>query len=196
MSKVTRIKDYDSFYDNYSKLDESMFDSLSGMFKSTADAFGGAIKQKLAAVMMRKIGIKEDSVFSGLIQEFVDAIPVMDIWDMVKMDPEVWNSKYLAPKLAEATQEFIERKGFDTLAEKLGIDSNGLIYSTIRELAHDKVAGKKTLTDFYTSLLGGVNMGKSMMKSIVADKDLASKEKNGSTLGDIFSSMLSGLQKA
>jgi len=194
MSKVTRIKDYDSFYDNYSKLDESMFDSLSGLFSSTANAFGGAIKGKIASILMEKLGIKEDSVFSKSIQEFVKSIPIDDMWDMVKMDPEVWNSKYLAPKLAEATQKFITREGFDTLAEKVGIDQNGMIYSTIREMAQDKI-GLENLTKFYISLLGGASLGKDMMEDIVKDKELSSQKKGGNSLGSIFSSILGGMKE-
>lgn len=188
---MSRIKSYDSF----DRMDESIFDfSLSGAVKSITSAFGGAIKEKLVGVILSKIGLKEDSVLSEIVQELVDAIPTSDLYNLFTQDPKVWNSNYFAPKLAEATKEFIEREGFDTLAEKLGVDPKGMLYKTIKELAHD-ATGEKTLTNFYGTLLGGTNFRGSTLKRLMKDKELTSKEHSGNNVGDTLSSIWSGFKK-
>lgn len=188
---MSRIKNYDSF----DRVDESILDfDLGSALSSITNAFGGAIKEKIVAVILSKIGLKEDSVLSEIVQELVENFPTADLYKLFTQDPKVWNSNYFAPQLAKATKEFIERKGFDTLAEKLGVDPKGMLYRTIKELAHEET-GMDNLTKFYGTLLGGTNFGTSTLKRMMKDKELTSKDHSGNNVGDILSSVWSGIKK-
>ena len=70
------------------------------------------------------------------------------------MTGEKANAEYLAPKLAQAVQEYIQRKGLDSLFEPFGIDPNGWMASTIREGLQSEI-GQDRLEAFFISALGG-----------------------------------------
>ena len=153
MSRI--IKDFDSF--SGEKTNESFqFSDLGGFFNGllgfAGEGLRKTIKQKVAAKLMEQIGVEENSNMSVILQEVVDQIPISDYPKL--LTGEKANVEYLAPMMAKALQEFIQRKGLDTLATQMGIKPTGWLYSTLREgLQSEK--GKKMIEDALVQAFGG-----------------------------------------
>jgi hypothetical protein len=148
---MTKIVKLDEF--NHMNEDLSMGEILFGkVLPFMGEGFIKTLKQKIAATLMEKIGILEDSKFSIIIQELVDSIPVKDIPGLIT--GEKANAEYLAPKLAQACQEYIQRKGLDSLFEPFGIDPNGWLASTVREGLQSEL-GQEKIEAFFIAALGG-----------------------------------------
>ena len=107
---------------------------------------------------MEKLGIGEGSIFSKLVQNFVETIPVGDYYAILFKGKA--SAPYLAPKAAQATLEFLQEKGVDGIAEALGVtDKNGLLYRTISESLTNQTTQqnfKKSMENFYLQLFGGI----------------------------------------
>ena len=102
------------------------------------------------------------------------------------------NWDYFIPKIAEGIVEFlVARSGFDEIAESLGIESDGYLYSILRETLTEKLLKSKNfekeIEDFLRDLFKkSPSPIKSVgVKSIVDDMDASSK-----------TGALSGLKKA
>ena len=167
---MQRILKLDEFKKDQDSLDENI--DLSGILGKVLPSLGTGfiktLKQKLAAVLMEKIGVKENSNFSVIIQELVDSIEFSEMPGLIT--GENANAEFLAPRLAQAVQEYIQRKGMDSLIEPLGLEPNGWMYSTIRESLQGEL-GKEKLTVFFMSAF----TGKSLASETIAS--LSSKEK-------------------
>lgn len=148
MTKIVKLDEFQPVNEELS-MGELLFGKV---LPFMGEGFIKTLKQKIAAILMEKIGILEDSKFSIIIQELVDSIPVKDIPGL--MTGEKANAEYLAPKLAQAVQEYIQRKGLDSLFEPFGIDPNGWMASTIREGLQSEI-GQDRLEAFFIAALGG-----------------------------------------
>ncbi len=148
MTKIVKLDEFEHINEELS-MSEILFGKV---LPFMGEGFIKTLKQKIAAILMEKIGILEDSKFSIIIQELVDAIPVKDIPGL--MTGEKANAEYLAPKLAQACQEYIQRKGLDSLFEPFGIDPNGWLASTVREGLQSEI-GQERLEAFFIAALGG-----------------------------------------
>ena len=84
-----------------------------------------------------------------MVQEFVATIPFSDIPGIIT--GEKANAEYFVPKLAEFIPRFFQRKGIDTIASSLGINSTGWLYSTLRNMLETDL-GKQNLNKFLNSL--------------------------------------------
>jgi hypothetical protein len=177
MSKF--IKDFDGFL-NEDKIEESILDTITSAFTSLGKGITDTIKQKVAAAMLAKLGIKEDSVWSVFIQEFVDEIPLSDYPLFLKGD---FDMKYWAPKIVKSFSAFLMREGLDNLAAKMGFDNKGWIYSTLRETLENEMKKEKfeeNLVKLLTSL-SGEGMGDEINKSLTPDQ----REKISGSLYDV-----------
>jgi hypothetical protein len=157
MSKLKKFEDFSSSSEN---IQESLFDDLGGMLGKVIPFLGTGltktIKQKISAALLEKIGIKENSTFSTIIQEVVDSIELKEMPGL--LTGENANADFLAPRLAQAVQEYIQRKGLDSLVVPLGIEPNGWMYSTIRESLQGEL-GKEKLTNLFLGALGSDSIG-------------------------------------
>jgi len=161
---MSRVKSFEDFSSEGSRIDESIFDDILGMFGKllpvAGEGFIRTIKQKISAAIIEKIGVKENSMLSGFVQEVVASIPVKDIPGIITGSKT--NTEYLVPLLAESTQNFIQRKGLEQLLEPLGAEPNGWLVATIRNAIQGEI-GKKNLEKMYTSLLGAEPFSNSVM---------------------------------
>jgi hypothetical protein len=148
MTKIVKLNEFEEVNENLT-MGEILFGKV---LPFLGEGFIKTLKQKIAAILMEKIGILENSKFSIIIQELVDSIPVKDLPGLIT--GEKANAEYLAPKLAQACQEYIQRKGLDSLFEPFGIDPNGWLASTIREGIQSEI-GQERLEAFFISALGG-----------------------------------------
>jgi hypothetical protein len=131
---------------------------FSSLISKTWTGFTDVITTKVAAYLLKFLGIGETSIFSKLVQNFVEQIPLSDypkIFFKKKAD-----SKYLAPKAADATIEFLTDVGLDGVAEKLGIEPTGYIYRTINEMISNETKRKgfrENLEVFYLNLFSSLS---------------------------------------
>lgn len=172
MSRI--IKDFDSFSDN--EVNESLEDFgnfFTGLFGFAGEGLRKTIKQKVAAKLMEQIGVKENSNMSTIVQEVVDQIPVSDYPKL--MTGENANVEYLAPILAKSLQEFIQRKGLDTLASQMGIEPNGWLYSTLREGLQSE-RGRMIIENALVEAFGGPNAKGSVGRDAISDLDSSDKQ--------------------
>jgi len=149
MARVKKFEEFSSVNEEFSL--DSVKNFLGGLLPSLGSGFTKTLKQKLAAVILEKFGIEENSELSVIVQEFVDQIPPTDIPGIIsgeKATPE-----YFAPRMAGFVQEYVQRKGLDNIAAKLGISTTGWIYSTLRETLQEQI-GKEKLTKFFLDLFG------------------------------------------
>jgi hypothetical protein len=148
---TNNIKSFDDFRSK--PLNESWLSNLLG---SAGDAFSDVLKSKASAYLLSFFGINERSIFSKLVQNFVEQIPVADLTKIIFAGKA--NSAYLAPKMADASIEFLTEKGIDGIAEDLGIDPSGWIYRTISEMLSNEIKRnnfRNSLEDFYLQALNG-----------------------------------------
>jgi hypothetical protein len=117
---------------------------------------------------MEQLGVEENSNMSVIVQEVIDQIPLDDYPKL--LTGEKANVQYLAPMMAKALQEFIQRKGLDSLATQMGIKPNGWLYSTLREgLQSEK--GKKMIEDALIEAFGGPGASGSIGRDAIASLD-------------------------
>jgi hypothetical protein len=157
MSRIQKLKDYkinEEF--NWSGVLSSVFPMLGGAFQDT-------IKTKITAALMEKIGLAEGSLLSAFVQEFVAEIPVGDYPSILSGDN--MNGDYWAPKLSDFARRFVERKGIDTIAEKMGIKPNGLASAYFRNLLLSK-EGQDKLTSMFAQILGSSHIGKEALSNL------------------------------
>jgi len=167
---MAAVKTFDEFSINE---DFSLEGILTHALPLLGDSFAQTIRQKIVATLMEKLGIEDKSTLSVMLQEFVSTIPFSDLPGIISGDKA--NAEYFVPKLAEFIPRFFQRKGIDTIAASLGINSTGWLYSTLRNMLETDL-GKQNLNKFLTSLFG-VDPGHSMGKSIVSKLDPQEKEK-------------------
>ena len=179
------IKNFNDFrkLDPETRLDEGLFDNIGTLLGKGYDSITDVIKGKISAFLLSHLGIMETSIFSKLVQNFVEQIPIMDFVPIMfgaKAKPE-----YLAPKAADATMEFLVEKGLDGIAENLGIDPTGYLYRTIAEMFSNetkKAEFREKLEAFYLGVFGDFKptTGDDFVKSL----DGGEKSKMARTLRD------------
>jgi hypothetical protein len=173
MSRI--IKDLNSFSQESELNEEFNWGNLfSGILDFGGEGLRKTVKEKIAALLLEKIGISEDSVLSGLIQQIVDAIPIKDYSAIIT--GEKANVDYLAPKMVQAMQEFIERKGFDPIAEKLGIEPKGWLYGIIIN-GFQSPEGKARLEKMLIDAFGGENAKGSVFRDAISELPKTEKDK-------------------
>jgi len=214
---MSNIKKFEDFPYDPSPINEGFLDDVTSIIGKMVPFLGTGfiktIKQKLAATLLEKLGIMENTAASTIVQELVDSIEVKEMPGL--LTGENANAEFLAPRLAKAVQEYIQRKGFDSLYAPFGIDPNGWLASTIRESFQEEV-GKERLTNFFLKALGSEPVGRDLIgklddKSKDQFKDALSqqlakeyptkvKSEGGSkgfmdTVGSIWDSFLGGSNK-
>lgn len=135
---------------------EDFLNYIGGGLGSIATSISDVFKAKVTAYLLSMLGIKEESIFSKLVQNFIEQIPVKDYFVILLQGKA--KAGYLAPKAADATMEFLVEIGLDGIAEKLGIDTKGLIYRTIAELFSNEIKRekfRKSLEKFYLEAFTG-----------------------------------------
>lgn len=214
MSRVKKFDEFASLDENISFQDVKNF--ITGAIPSLGQGFTKTLKQKLAAILLEKLGVDEKSNLSVLIQEFVDQIPPTDIPGIIS--GEKANAEYFAPRMAGFLQEYVQRKGLDTIAQQFGINTTGWIYSILRETFQDQI-GKEKLTKFFLNLFGAetTSLGKEAIMSLdprdraqfadalsqragrsytkasgIPDRSSSSSKSSFGGLGDFFSGLLQG----
>jgi len=133
------------------------WDTVTSLFGKGLDAVSDVVKSKVVSTLLSKLGIKEGTIFSKLVENFVETIPVGDYYSLMFKGKA--SAPYLAPKAAQATIEFLMEKGVDGVAESLGIEKDGLIYRTVSEMITNETSRenfKKTLEKFYLEIFGGI----------------------------------------
>ena len=163
---MTRIvKDFDSF-SNEEQIHED-FDIM-GLLGKTIGYLGGGfvdtIKQKFVAMLMEKLGIKEKSIASEFLQQVVSSIDVEEWPGILTGDNR--NMKFFIPKIAEAVQFTLERKGFEGITDAIGLDSQGLIVRTLVNTLQDKATGRERIEKFLFELFGDENIGSGIISSL------------------------------
>lgn len=161
MPRIQKLEDFQSVNEGF-----DLSSILSSILPALGSGFTKTIKQKIVATLVGTIGIKPDSTLSVLLQEFVDQLPITDLPGI--MSGEKGGAEYFAPKLAAFVQETVQRKGMDTFAEKLGIDTNkGWLYPILRETLQTQI-GMENLTKFFLTLFEASksNVGKSAMDAL------------------------------
>jgi hypothetical protein len=131
---------------------------FSGLLTKTWSGFTDVIKGKIVSFLLKFLGIGESSIFSKLVQNFVEQIPVSD-YPKILFKGKV-DAKYLAPKAADATIEFLNEKGLDGVAQNLDIDPNGYIYRTISEMLSNEARRanfRENLENFYLSTFNSLS---------------------------------------
>jgi hypothetical protein len=159
--KIQKVQNFDQFTSQ--KIEEAndsffSFDFLGNLFNKGFDAFTDVLKNKVIAHLLEYLGIGEGTILSKLVQNFVEQIEVKDYYAILFKSK--MNARYLAPKAANATMEFLVENGFNDVAKALGVtDTNGYVYRTIQEGLVNEVTRKdfaKRLESFYLMLFGGV----------------------------------------
>jgi hypothetical protein len=173
MSRI--IKDRFSFSEEPELKEEFNWgNALSSIMGIAGTGFQKTIKEKIAAVILDKIGIMEDTILSQIVQEVVDAIPFKDYPAI--LTGEKANVEYLAPYMAQAITEFFERRGLDPIAQQIGIDPKGWLYSTIRN-GLQSPQGKEKLKNFFVEAFGGKDSKGSVARDAFSDLSKADKDK-------------------
>ncbi len=151
------IKTFSEFKSKtHSNVNEGIFDYVGNLISSAGTGISDVIKGKAASYLMEFFGIGEKSILSKLVQNFVEQIPVMDLFSILFQGKA--NAAYLAPKAADATIEFLTEKGLDGIATDLKIETDGWIYRTISEMLSNEARRKdfrQTLENFYLSAFNG-----------------------------------------
>jgi hypothetical protein len=163
---MTRIvKDFDSF-SNEEQIYED-FDIMGLLGKAVGylgDGFIDTIKQKFVAMLMEKLGIREKSIASEFLQQVVSSIDMKE-WPGI-LSGSNDNMKFFIPKIAEAIQYTLERKGFEGITDAIGLDSQGLIVRTLVNTIQDKATGKERIEKFLFDLFGEENVGGNLISSL------------------------------
>lgn len=151
---VNNIKSFEDFKSSeHQSVNENWISDILGY---AGGAFSDVLKGKASAYLMSFFGIGEQSIFSKLVQNFVEQIPIADLTKIIFAGKA--NSAYLAPKLADATIEFLSEKGLDGVAEDLHIDPTGWIYRTISEMISNETRRgqfRESLVNFYMQAFNG-----------------------------------------
>lgn len=183
---------------------EDFLNYIGGGLGSIATSISDVFKAKVTAYLLSMLGIKEESIFSKLVQNFIEQIPVKDYFVILLQGKA--KAGYLAPKAADATMEFLVEIGLDGIAEKLGIDTKGLIYRTIAELFSNEVKRekfRKSLEKFYLEAFTGFQsptedelskdltpLERSKMEKVLKPQGLGTG-KSGNVIDDFLSGLVS-----
>lgn len=170
------VKSFSEYIKNpVNEADLFSWDTVTSLFGKGLDAVSDVLKAKVVATLLSKLGIKEGTIFSKLVENFVETIPVGDYYSLMFKGKA--SASYLAPKAAQATIEFLMEKGVDGVAENLGVEKDGLIYRTISEMVTNETTRenfKNNLEKFYLEIFGGLEPTSVEQFK----KDLSSQEKN------------------
>jgi len=151
---ANNIKSFEDFKSDIAQeVNESWFSDILGY---AGGAFSDVLKGKASAYLMSFFGIGEQSIFSKLVQNFVEQIPIADLTKIIFAGKA--NSAYLAPKMADATIEFLSEKGLDGIAEDLHIEPSGWIYRTLSEIISNQARRenfRESLVKFYLQAFNG-----------------------------------------
>lgn len=151
---ANNIKSFEDFKSaSVSDVNENWVSDILGY---AGGAFSDVLKGKASAYLMSFFGIGEQSIFSKLVQNFVEQIPIADLTKIIFAGKA--NSAYLAPKMADATIEFLAEKGLDGIAQDLHIEPSGWIYRTLSEIVSNQARRenfREMLVGFYLQAFNG-----------------------------------------
>jgi len=153
----------------------SLFSGFGGAIESGLNFLGAGfvntIKQKFAAFLMEKLGVVEDSPLSKIVQEVVEEIELKDYMGLIS--GENANVEFFVPKFASAIVDFLQRVGFDGIAESIGIETNGYLYNTLREALEERLSKSDNLKkDIEKLLFSTLNPSVSQLSSIMDPKEI------------------------
>lgn len=155
------------YSNNENNLDEGFQDILASGLSMLGGGFVRTIKQKAIAYVLSYLKIKEKSPVSKLVQEIFEEISVKDYYGIVTGQHINWD--FFIPKIANGFVEFLQRSGFDEIAESIGIESDGYLYNIIRESISDKISKRKDFTADIEKFLHGIFKDSSPSKAINID---------------------------
>lgn len=153
---IKKFNEFKNSSSNTTLNEEGVMDYITGAISGLVDPLSDVLKGKVTAYLLSNLGITEQSIFSKLVQNFVEQIPVGDYFTILFQGKT--NAGYLAPKAADATMEFLTEMGLDGIAEKLGVDKDGWIYRTIAEMFSNEIRRKnfrEQLENFYLEAFNG-----------------------------------------
>ena len=200
---MTRIvKNFDAFSnDNEIHEDFDVMGLLGKTIGYLGDGFIDTIKQKFTAVILERLGIEEESLASEFVQQVVSSIDIKEWPGILSGDNR--NMKFFIPKIAEAVQFTLERKGFDGIARGIGLKPTSIIYRTLVNTMQDKATGKARIEKFLFELLGEDNIGGDIISSLnnkdkeqfsdALTKAAGNKAKSSDTKGDGDGSFISNI---
>lgn len=140
---------------NENYLNEGFFDVLGSGLNFLVPGIINTIKQKVIAFILERFGIIEKSPLSKVVQEVVDEIDSSEYMGI--LTGKNLNSEFLIPKFSSAAVDFLQRTGFDGIAESVGIETGGFLYNSIRESIEERLSNtgdlKKDIEKFLGSLL-------------------------------------------
>lgn len=161
------------------EVNEGISDIFSKGFSMLGDGLENTIKQKAIAYVLEFLKIKEKSPVSKLVQEIFEEIEFKDYYGIVSGQHTNWD--YFIPKIADGFIEFLERSGFDEVAESLGIESDGWLYNILRESISDRISKranfKKDIENFLKKIFKGNSPAKAFnAKDIVNSMSTSDKK--------------------
>jgi len=158
-NKIKRFSDFNINEGDFKTNEEFSFSSaLSGVTNFFGEGLAPTVKRKLSEYLMSKIGIKENTTLSFIVQNVVKLIPMEDYLGI--MTGKNLNAEYLSPLFAEATIEAINEKGIEPIlspvAEAVGLDVKGWLFTWIKEsyqrMEKDRMGLKEKLINMYDFL--------------------------------------------
>lgn len=164
---MTRIvKNFDAFSSNEDQIHED-FDIMGLLGKTIGylgDGFIDTVKQKFTAMLLEKLGIEEETIASEFVQQVVSSIDMKEWPGILSGDNN--NMKFFIPKIAEAIQFTLERKGFDGIAKGIGLKPTSIILRTLVNTIQDKATGRERIEKFLFELFGDDNIGGDIISSL------------------------------
>lgn len=191
----------------------SFTDILSKGLEFLGSGISNTIKQKITAYLLEYLGIKEESPLSVVVQEVVEEIDISEYAGIISGKNA--NMDFFIPKFSEALVEFLQRTGFDGIAESLGMDKKGYLYNITRESISEKLSKsedlKKDIEKFLKSVFDSKSSGRKLEDFINPEKiskdlnpsdrenlidkiegNIEGSDKKGGTATDYLSGLLSG----
>jgi len=170
---IKPLSSFESVNEDFSL--SSLFGGFSGAIESGLNFLGAGfintIKQKFAAFLMEKLGVVEESPLSKIVQEVVEEIDLKDYLGLIS--GENANLEFFAPKFSSAIVDFLQRTGFDGIAQSIGIETNGYLYNTLREALEERLSESGNLKkDIEKLILSTLNPSVSQLSSIMDPKDI------------------------
>jgi len=146
------IKSIDSFPSVNEEF--GFLDVLSKGVEFIGTGISNTIKQKITAYLLEYLGIREESPLSVILQEVVEEIEISEYYGIIS--GKNVSMDFFIPKFAEALVEFLQRTGFDGIAESIGIEKTGWLYSVARESISEKLSESENLKKDIEVLLNSV----------------------------------------
>lgn len=172
-SYIKPLSSFDSVNEDFSL--SSLFKGFGGAIESGLNFLGAGfintIKQKFAAFLMERLGVVEESPLSKIVQEVVEEIEINEYIGLISGKNA--NVEFFVPKFSSAIVDFLQRTGFDGIAQSIGIETNGYLYNTLREALEERLSKSENLKeDIEKVIFSALNPSISKLSSIMDPKNL------------------------